>query len=59
MMFTLDLIEHLRAISFEEHLYKDEYPKRVQDLDKTSPAGGKVYSDKKNESFHFIPFWKK
>jgi hypothetical protein len=25
MMFPLDLIEHLREISFEGHLYKEEY----------------------------------
>jgi hypothetical protein len=55
-MFPLDLIEHLMVIFFEEHLYKEEYFKEVQDLDKMSPAGEQVYNDEKNESF---PFWKK
>jgi hypothetical protein len=55
-MFPLDLIEHLREIFFEGHLYKEEYSKEVQDLEKTSPAGEKLHNDEKNESFSFIPF---
>jgi hypothetical protein len=55
-MFPLDLIEHLRDIPSEEHLYREEDSKEVQDLDKTSPVKEQVYNDEKNESF---PFWKK
>jgi hypothetical protein len=52
-MFPLDLIYHLREISFEEHLYKEEDTKEVHDIEKTSPVGEKVYNDEKNKSFPF------
>jgi hypothetical protein len=37
-MFPLDLIENLREISFEEHLYKEEDSNELQDLEKMSPT---------------------
>jgi len=55
-MFPLDLIKHLREISFERHIYKEEDSNELQDLDQTSPAEEQVYNDEKNESF---PLWKK
>jgi hypothetical protein len=50
-MFPLNIIEHLRVISFEKPLYKEEESKEVQALEKTSPTGEKVYNDEKNKSF--------